>query len=325
MKIFYVTLFVLVVVGSAVLYYFPHAQQQTQITLLQKQQDVYTILFAGDVMLDRGVAFHVARHGDGDWRFPWHFVADRFSSADLVFLNHEGVMSDVGKDAGGLYSFNFPLAALDGLLFAGVDVVSLANNHSFDWGGVALCDTKRRLNSRGVGVVGAGCSYTEANAPYVHVFNDGSSVGFLGYTSFYPSGVAGETHPGISDYALENMQKSITALRERVDLIFVSLHWGEEYQLQSNVGQQRIARALIDVGADAVIGHHPHVIQEVEEYNGGWIFYSLGNFIFDQYFSPETMEGLVASVTVQDGAIASVTTEKVFLNTYFQPSFSDVE
>ena len=70
-----------------------------------------------------------------------------------MFLNHEGVMSDVGKDAGGLYSFNFPLAALDGLLFAGVDVVSLANNHSFDWGGVALCDTKRRLNSRGVGVL----------------------------------------------------------------------------------------------------------------------------------------------------------------------------
>ena len=117
------------------------------------------------------------------------------------------------------------------------------------------------------------------------------------------------------------MQKSITALRERVDLIFVSLHWGEEYQLQSNVEQQRIARALIDVGADAVIGHHPHVIQEVEEYNGGWIFYSLGNFIFDQYFSPETMEGLVASVTVQDGAITSVTTEKVFLNTYFSRHF----
>ena len=89
-------------------------------------------------MLDRGVAMRVDQYGGGDWRFPWEFVANRLSVADVVFVNHEGVMSDIGQDAGGVYSFNFPIAALDGLLFAGVDVVSLANNHSFDWGAACI-------------------------------------------------------------------------------------------------------------------------------------------------------------------------------------------
>jgi len=287
----------------------------------KEQLDTYTMLLAGDVMLDRGVAFWVARYGENDWRFPWQFVAKRLSGADVVFVNHEGVMSAVGQDAGGVYSFNFPLTALDGLLFAGVDVVSLANNHSFDWGGAALCDTRKRLVVAGVGVVGAGCDYVEANAPYIHSFPDGSSVGFLGFTPFYEYGAAGADYPGISEYSLVSMREQIVALQAKVSVVAVSLHWGDEYVSQPNAEQQRVGRALIDAGADIIIGHHPHVVQEVEEYNGGWILYSLGNFIFDQYFSEETMEGLVGVATVRGGAVVSVETEKVSLNQYFQPSF----
>ena len=318
----------LLAIGATFRFYLPSQDQIPPISLEHtqpKQQDVYSILLAGDVMLDRGVGWYVARQGGGDWRFPWHFVADRLSSADLVFLNHEGVMSDVGQDAGGVHSFNFPLDALDGLLFAGVDVVSLANNHIFDWGAAALCSTQRRLYEHGIGTVGAGCSYAEANAPYIHTFDDESRVGFLGYTSFYPNGAAGDTHPGISDYTPGNMQGRINALREEVDVVFVSMHWGEEYQSTSNAEQQRVGRMLIDAGADVVVGHHPHTIQEVEGYNGGWIFYSLGNFIFDQYFSEETMEGLVAVVAVQGGEVVSVDAQKVLLSPYYQPMFVDVE
>ena len=290
----------------------------------EERQDLYTIFLAGDVMLDRGVGSRVAQYGDGDWRFPWQFIADRLRLFDIVFVNHEGVMSDVGQDAGGVYSFNFPIAALDGLLFAGVDVVSLANNHIFDWGGVALCDTRRRLMAYGVGTVGAGCDYAEANASYVHTFDDGSSVGFLGYTPFYyPGGVAGEGYPGISDYSLENMRGRVAVLSEQVDVVIVSLHWGEEYAPQSNAEQQRVGRLLVDAGATVVAGHHPHVVQEVEEYGGGWIAYSLGNFIFDQYFSKETMEGLAAIITIQGGQIISVDFEKIVINENFQPMFYD--
>ena len=300
--------------------YAPMVAYQEEVA--EEAEQVYTIFLAGDVMLDRGVALRVAEYGADDWRFPWEFVADRLRAYDVVFVNHEGVMSDVGRDAGGVYSFNFPLSALDGLLFAGVDVVSLANNHSFDWGGAALCDTRRRLLERGIGVVGAGCSYDEANAPYLQVFDDGTSVGFLGYTSFlYPEGVATDTHPGISEYSLENMRAAIAALREKVAVVVVSVHWGGEYQAMSNARQRDTGRAFIDAGADIVVGHHPHTIQEVEEYNGGWILYSLGNFIFDQYFSKETMEGLTAVAVVRGGEVVSVTTEKVILNEYFQPVF----
>ena len=286
----------------------------------------HTMLLVGDVMLDRGVKHYVLEEGGGDWRFPWQFVAERFSAADVVFINHEGVMSDVGRDAGGVYSFNFPVAALEGLLFAGVDVVSLANNHIFDWGGDALCDTRRRLHAAGIGAVGAGCTAAEADAPYIHTLDDGSSVGFLGYTSFfYPKGVAGEEYPGVSDYSLESMRDSISSLKKQVDVVAVSLHWGDEYQSRSNTEQQRIGHALIDAGADIIVGHHPHVIQEVERYNDGWILYSLGNFIFDQYFSKETMEGLVAVVTLQKGQIVFVDLEKVVLNDTYQPMFAGDE
>lgn len=300
---------------------FPVDEQRQQEAV---PRDSYTMFFAGDVMLDRGVAFYVARYGNNDWRFPWRFVADRLRLFDIVFVNHEGVMSAVGQDAGGVHSFNFPIAALDGLLFAGVDVVSLANNHSFDWGAAALCDTVRRLHTHTIGIVGAGCSYDEANAPHIHSFADGTNVGFLGYTPFYhPYGAAEDSFPGLSEYAPVAMQRRVAALHEQVDVVVVSLHWGEEYQQESNAEQQRVGRMLIDAGADIVVGHHPHVAQEVEEYNGGWILYSLGNFIFDQHFSQETMEGLTAVATVQGGAVVSVVTEKVLLNQYYQPMFED--
>ncbi len=325
-------LFLLLFVSSVALFFITLSDSQRPIVSSMTEQyqqeavpqDSYTIFFAGDVMLDRGVAFYVARYGDDDWRFPWRFVVDRLRLFDIVFVNHEGVMSSVGQDAGGVHSFNFPIAALDGLLFAGVDVVSLANNHIFDWGAAALCDTVRRLHAHAVGTVGAGCSYDEANAPHIHSFTDGTSVGFLGYTPFYhPNGAAGHRFPGLSEYTPITMRQRVAALREQVDVVVVSLHWGEEYQPKSNAEQRRVGRILIDAGADIVVGHHPHVAQEVEEYNGGWILYSLGNFIFDQYFSQETMEGLIAIATVQGRAVVSVVTERVSLNRYYQPMFED--
>lgn len=327
-----VLLLLLLLACSVVLFFavFSGFRQHAALPVVEQRQqevvprDSYTMFFAGDVMLDRGVAFYVARDGDDDWRFPWQFVADRLRLFDIVFVNHEGVMSSVGQDAGGVHSFNFPIAALDGLLFAGVDVVSLANNHIFDWGSAALCDTARRLRMHDIGTVGAGCSYDEANAPHIHSFADGTSVGFLGYTPFYhPNGAAGHGFPGLSEYTPAAMRQRVAALREQADVVVVSLHWGEEYQPRSNAEQQRVGRMLIDAGADIVVGHHPHVAQEVEEYNGGWILYSLGNFIFDQYFSQETMEGLAAIATVQGGAVVSVVTEKVSLNQYYQPMFED--
>ena len=104
----------------------------------------------------------------------------------------------------------------------------------------------------------------------------------------------------------------------------VSLHWGEEYKTLSNDRERELAHRLIDAGADIIVGHHPHVRQEVERYNGGWIIYSLGNFVFDQIFSEATRTGLVLVVTVEDGAIVDVETMRVYISETFQPAFVDL-
>jgi poly-gamma-glutamate synthesis protein (capsule biosynthesis protein) len=102
----------------------------------------------------------------------------------------------------------------------------------------------------------------------------------------------------------------------------VSFHFGDEYQPLSNDRQKRIARAAVDAGADIVVGHHAHVAQEVEEYNNGVIAYSLGNFVFDQYFSEETMQGLKLDVEVTKKGILSYSTTTVYLSEHYQPSLT---
>ena len=106
---------------------------------------------------------------------------------------------------------------------------------------------------------------------------------------------------------------------EVADIIIVSMHWGEEYQLRSNKKQQEIGRALVEAGTDIIIGHHPHVIQEIERYKNGWIAYSLGNFIFDQNFSKETMEGLMLKAIIQDKKIVEIEPVEIKINSSFQP------
>jgi poly-gamma-glutamate synthesis protein (capsule biosynthesis protein) len=118
------------------------------------------------------------------------------------------------------------------------------------------------------------------------------------------------------------MVQDIANADARGDLVVVSFHWGDEYQQQHNVQQERIAMAAIDAGADLIIGHHPHVIQEVKQYRDGWIAYSLGNFIFDQTFSEETMRGLALRVTLEGTRIDRVESLGVSISRQYQPSLN---
>ena len=146
------------------------------------------------------------------------------------------------------------------------------------------------------------------------------SVAFLAYTNLYPEGlVAGEGRPGVSDARLENVLERIAEARGRADVVVVSYHWGDEYQTTSNSSQQKIARSLIDAGTDLVIGHHSHVVQEVEKYKDGWIAYSLGNFVFDQDFSEETMRGLMLRAFVRGRKISRVEQVPIRISKTFQP------
>ncbi len=281
------------------------------------------LLFVGDVMLGRGVAYQAKRHGG--YTYPFLEVVDLLGSADLVFGNLEGPISSRGKNQGSEYSFRFEPSAAKALKATGFDVVSLANNHILDYGVEALSDTMRYLKEAGIEAVGAGLNYNGANQPKI-LEVEGIKLAFLAYTNLYPKSlVAGESEAGVSDFDLEKVKESILGVRDLVDLVIVSWHWGEEYKTKASDLQGKIAKEMVDAGADLVVGHHPHVPQEVEQYKGAWIFYSLGNFVFDQNFSKETMGGLLIKARVGGPEKKVIQIEPLYfkINETFQPYFLD--
>lgn len=277
-----------------------------------------TLIFVGDIMLGRAVERKILKN-DSDFNFPFLKIKDYLTRADLVFGNLEGPISSGGKNQGSIYSFRFRPEVAGALKDTGFKVMSIANNHIWDWGGEAISDTLSNLAEAGIEAVGAGRNYEEANRPYFLKVKN-LRVGFLAYTNLYPKGMAaGPDSPGVSDFDLEKIRERIREAKNQVDLVAVSLHWGEEYETSASDWQKKIAHELIDAGADVVVGHHPHVPQEVEPYKGGWIFYSLGNFVFDQNFSEETMGGMFVELKVTDKKITDVKPVKFKINNDFQP------
>lgn len=279
---------------------------------------IHTLLFAGDVMLSRSVGAKI--RASGDFRFPFLRIASTTRTADIAFANLEGPISDRGENQGSIYSFRADPRTVEGLSYAGFDVLSLANNHMFDWGQDALSQTVDLLHTAGIRTVGAGNDETEANAPAI-LDLDGTKVGFLAYTTLLPESFEAQGEiPGISHRGRVSVESAVRALRKDVDLLFVSVHWGNEYEEVSSDTQRVFGHALIDAGADLVVGHHPHVAEEVERYKNGWIAYSLGNFVFDQNFSEETMQGLLLRVSVKGERIEGITTDTAYLDKDFRPS-----
>lgn len=285
----------------------------------QNEGEGVRMLFVGDIMLSRAVGSIMQR--TENFVFPFEKASSTLRSADITFGNLEGPISSRGKNQGSEYSFRADPRVVEGLVSAGFDVMSLANNHILDWGRDALMDTVSILTSNGVVGAGAGKNYDEANRPQT-ISSHGILVAFLAYTNLYPSSLwATQDAAGVSSFDKDRIVQRIKDIKEKkgADIVVVSLHWGTEYETSANQEQRDIAHALIDAGADIIVGHHPHVVEEVEQYHDGVIFYSLGNFVFDQNFSKETMKGLVGEVVVSQKRIRSVHTYNATLNASYQP------
>lgn len=286
------------------------------------------IVAAGDIMLDRGVEYMVKKYGGGDYCWPFLKIADYFKKADISFANLESPISDKGRRLGSIYSFRAKLKAITGLVCAGLDVVSLANNHALDYGREALLQTMDLLKQKGIAYSGAGKNSREAFSVSVRRVK-GTKIGFLAYTNLGSclwratpdtAGLAWidrRVFKNIIDYIKKIKQNRVA------DILVVSLHAGKEYSPEPTSFQVDFAHSCIDAGADLIIGHHPHVVQKVEKYKGGWIAYSLGNFIFDQSFSEETMKGLVLEAIIENRKIKKVFLRPIKLNKYFQAAFTD--
>ncbi|MCU0660560.1 MAG: CapA family protein [Candidatus Pacebacteria bacterium] len=280
--------------------------------------DEIDLVFAGDIMLDRGVRQNVYAYFGGDYgRLFTH--APEVARADIAFANLEGPASDKGADEGSIYSFRMEPKSLIAVRDAGFDVLSVANNHAGDWGREAFSDTLLRIQNAGMEFVGGGGNRAEAKQPKI-IEKKGIKIGYLGFSDVGPAWIrATETSPGILLANDPHFEQSIKDAAAQCDVLVVSFHWGEEYKTGEHTERQKdLAHRAIDAGAKLVIGHHPHVIQDTEHYNGGYIAYSLGNFIFDQAFSKDTMEGLLLSVRLKRSEILQVQKNIVKLNQRFQ-------
>lgn len=261
-----------------------------------KTQAETKIYFVGDIMLDRGVLSSVNKNFNGNFSELFKNVTE-LKNADILFGNLEGPVSDVGNNVGSKYSFRMNPSVLTTLKDVGFNILSFANNHVGDWNVSAFNDTLKRLGENNILATGAGINKDYAAIPVI-IEKNGIRFGFLGFSDVGPNWMeAKENKPGILLASDPNFSSIIKTAKENTDVLIVSIHFGEEYEEIHNKKQENLAHLAIDAGADMIIGHHPHVIQDIEYYKEKPIFYSLGNFIFDQYFSKETMRGMVVMAT----------------------------
>lgn len=254
-----------------------------------------TIAITGDIMMARSVG---ARIRASDGLYPFVGVANALKSYDLRIGNLECVVSTLGSPQPKTYTFEAPLQAFDRLNAAGYQVVSVANNHSGDFGKVAFSDMLAHLPTHGITPVGGGANRTAAHSPVIRKIHS-TTIGILAYCEIGPNNFAAtDTSPGHAWLEASALQQDIAALRPQVDFLIVFTHWGVEYVLQENAHQQYLARLAVDAGSDLVVGAHPHVIQPYEIYHGKPIIYSLGNFVFDEMPGVDAL-GNVLTFTVQ--------------------------
>lgn len=233
------------------------------------------LVFGGDVSFTHGLA-------DRD---PFGAIAALLTDADVAVVNLETAIAepDVGTPADKEYVFRSPPVSGDLLAEAGIDVVSLANNHSLDLGAAGLARTVEILDAAEVRWVGAG---VEADAYRPQVVEVGeTAVGFVGVSRVLPntSWMAGPDHIGLAsayDRHLDLVRQAITGAAASSDLVVVLVHWGTEKEPCPDELQRRLARMFVEAGADLVVGSHPHVLQGVERIGDAWVLYSTGNLAF---------------------------------------------
>ncbi|WP_134698481.1 CapA family protein [Ammoniphilus sp. YIM 78166] len=260
------------------------------------------ISFAGDTMMAGRVADMVKAKGPD---YPFTDAAPIFHGSDLSMLNVETAISTRGDAKQKEYTFRSDPVMAEALKNAGVDVVTVANNHALDYGSEAFLDTLAHLHKAGVRYVGGGNNQEEAYAP-VELEVKGKKIAIFGFSRVLAeaSWHAGQNHPGMSSaYDPELVYRSVKPYVSQNDYTIVYLHWGQELAEKPLPYQVQLAHGLIDLGVDLVIGSHPHVLQGLEWYKGKLIAYSLGNFVFTTSRTAEGRQSGILQVTLTDDQI----------------------
>lgn len=278
----------------------------------------------GDIALFKSIRTKVMKY---DVDFLFKDVKEVLSRADVIFGNFEFPFSTDGVP---FFPYSYDGYRADFSLLPhfstiGFDVLNLANNHIMDWGSEGVEMTKKALGGCGIKTVGAGANSAEARRSF-KIQRNGVRLGFLGYTK---SGdwIATRTKPGAAKLEIEAIQEDVSNLKESVDHVIISLHWGVEFSDYPSPGDIKIAHKIIDMGVSVILGHHPHVIQGYEMYCNGLIFYSLGNFVYDPYSERvfvdtklnERLENIIAEIRFTQSNIVSFSVVPVKINTDLRP------
>lgn len=286
---------------------------------------VTRVLVVGDIMLGRGVATPEAPVS------PLRFLADRIDRADIAVGTLESTLSDNGEpQQPGDDSFSAPPGTLAGLERLGFDALSLANNHTGDFGPVAFDETLRAFRGRRVQSFGAGRDLARASRAAV-VRRNGVSFGFVGFNAIGETPMAAPGSPGalsvrmpprtgpLQPLDLDHVTGVVGRLADRVDVVVVLPHWGDQYTHTPEPIQSKVGRALVRAGADLVVGGHPHWVQGLERVGDAVIAHSLGNFVFDMDFMEQTMEGVMLVATFRGDRLAGVRLEPYRMGADFAP------
>ena len=278
-----------------------------------------TLIAVGDIMLSRTVADRMEQSG---LDYPFQKVSSFLNEADIVFGNLETPLIDGRRIESSEMIFRANPAAAGALRRAGFTILSLANNHTPNFGARGLLETFRSLTENDIKYVAAGKNSTEANQP-VYLTVNNFTFAFLAYNDAGVVPVSYEAtadRPGTAFMRIDKMTAAVKQAKAEADFVIVSMHAGDEYKVLPNQAQIDFARAAVDAGAELVIGHHPHVVQTVERYRGKNIFYSLGNFVFDQT-APATKEGLVAKIIFTKAGVSGLSFHPVLIENLSQPRF----
>ncbi len=311
----------------------------------------WTLFAGGDILLDRGVSLAIRGSSAGSdypfnggtaaitghtccssfgWKLPRTkqtgnagVVRDLVSGTDIAIANFENPAPDSFRfhDHGTTFSAN--PAYIAGLAKAGIDWVSLANNHIGDAGRTAILQTMANLDKQGILHSGAGKNTADAHKPAL-LEAGGETIAILGYDTIAPTYAAGTSKPGSAQMTSAALKADVAAARKAgADIVIVFPHWGIEYRAKPTASQKRLAHAAIDAGADLVIGNHPHWAEAMEVYKGKPIWYALGNFVFDQTWSEPTMEGITLELTFNGTKLVQVRMRPHLILGRAQPNFMD--
>lgn len=294
--------------------------QEQNVTVIKERKEEkkkeVTLFAAGDVMMARTVERKMV--AKDDFSYCLNGMRKVIESADIAFANLESPLIAGENTPDGSVLFRAHPKSAESLAVAGFDIMTVANNHFGDQGQQGMVSTFDLLAAQGIDFFGGGLNEEKKHNPIIRQVGD-LKIAFLGYAygpSYY--GMTA-TKAGTALMDIDQLEKDMAVAKAAADVIIVTFHDGAEYTEKSGAHQQAFARAAVDFGADIVIGHHPHVVQERELYKGKYIFYSLGNFVFDQGFSEETRRGLALMLTLTDEGVTTIDYYPVQIDDYCRP------